>query len=77
MKENTLAKFINKRATSQNLCYYYTSYSKEVQEMLNNIFKSCWRFGLYTSQTLYILDEALKPFDNQKIDLNYLLGDDE
>lgn len=77
MKENTLVQFIKKHATSHNLSYYYTSYPKEVQEMLNNVFKGCWRFGLYASQTLYILDEALKPFDNQKTDLNFLLGDDE
>ena len=36
--------------------------------MLDNIFRMCWRIGLYSSQTLMMLDESLKPFKNKKFD---------
>lgn len=63
MREMTLEEFIKNHATKTDACLYYNEYSKEVQESLNNIFKACWRFDLRNRQAIYMLNEALKPFD--------------
>lgn len=66
MKNETLEEFIENYAKNYNLCYKYSEYSEEVQKMLKRIYAACFRFGLYNSQTLYMLDEALKPFEINK-----------
>lgn len=68
MKDRTLKEFIAHNSTKENLCFYYESYSADVKKMLDNIFRMCWRIGLYTKQTLMMLDESLKPFKNKKFD---------
>lgn len=73
-KTRTLEDFIKENAEGTDLCYYYSEYSEEVQESLKNIYAACFRFGLYKSQILYMLDEALKPYERKK-DLFDLLGD--
>ena len=73
-KTRTLEDFIKENTNRTNLCYYYSEYSEEVQESLKNIYAACFRFGLYKSQILYMLDEALKPYE-RKTDLFDLLED--
>lgn len=69
MKDKTLKEFVKHKANKDNLCFYYEIYPNEVKEMLNNIFKMCWRIGLYASQTLMMLDESLKPFKYRKLEI--------
>lgn len=69
--------FIKEYSNPANRCYYYADYSKETQESLENVYKACFRFGLYSSQILYMLDEALKPI-KRELDLYEMLeGNDE
>lgn len=74
MKETTLEDFIDSHATERNSCFYYEEYSQEIQESLKNIYMVCFRIGLYKSQILYMLDEALRPYERNK-DLFDLLED--
>lgn len=69
MKETTLKEFIEKHAAMTDTCYYYKAFSKEVQESLDNIFRACWRFNLRNAQIIFMLNEALKPYDNGGLDL--------
>ena len=72
MKDKTLEEFIKSNASPVNYCYYYSEYSEEIQESLKNIYAACFRFGLYKSQILYMLDEALKPI-KRELDLYEML----
>lgn len=65
--------FIKKNSTPNNQCFYYSKYSDEVIESLKNVYAACFRFGLYKSQILYMLDEMLKPFERNE-DLFEMLG---
>ena len=75
MKKPILEVFIKENAKQTNFCCYYSEYSEEVQGSLKNIYAACLRFGLYKSQILYILDEALKPF-KKGTDLFEMLEED-
>lgn len=66
MIENDLKKFLKKHATKNNLCFHYKQYPKKVQLMISNVFNACWRMNLYNSQIIYMLDEAIKPFQKEK-----------
>lgn len=55
-----------KKAKQEHLCRHYELYREEVQQMQKNLFKAAYRMGLYDSQILYILDEALKSFKKGK-----------
>ena len=74
MKKDVFEEFIKKRATKENLCYKYFEYSEQVQKMLKRIHATCFRFGLYSSQIVYMLDQALIPFDRKR-DLFEMLED--
>lgn len=69
MKEMTLEELIKNHATMRDACYYYKDYSKEIQESLENVFSACWRFNLRSSQTIFMLNEMLKPYDNGVLDI--------
>ena len=71
MQKKRLEQFIEKYATPTDTIYYYSEYSKKIKEMLSNIYNACWRMNLYPKQIMYLLSEALKPFE---IETN-LLGD--
>lgn len=73
MKDRILKDFIRNNATEKNLCYKYEEYPREVRQMLENVFKMCWRIGLYTSQTMMMLDESLKPFKISNFNVEELL----
>ena len=55
--------FIKEKTTKADACYYYNDYPAEVQESLKNVYKVCWRFNLRTAQTIYMLNEVLKPYE--------------
>lgn len=61
-----LEDFIKNKAKSTDLCKDYKEYSKEVQQSLKNIYMVCWRFDLKTNQTLYMLNQALAPFEKKQ-----------
>lgn len=73
MKDRILKDFIRNNATEKNLCYKYEEYPREVRQMLENVFKMCWRIGLYASQTMMMLDESLKPFKISNFNVEELL----
>lgn len=50
-----------------DLLAYYDYAPNELQKMLCNIYKACYRFALQDVQTLYMLQEAIKPFRNELI----------
>lgn len=54
--------FIKERTTKYDACYYYKEYPIEIQESLENVYKACWRFCLRDKQTIYVLNELLKPY---------------
>ena len=56
--------FIKEKANDRDACYYYKDYPIEVQESLENVYKACWRFCLRDRQTIYMLNEILKPYDS-------------
>lgn len=57
----TLESLISK-ASEANLCKHYQEYDIEVQQMVEKLYKATYRVGLFKSQIIYILDEALTPF---------------
>lgn len=59
-------KFIKEKSMPTDKCFYYKDYSEEVQKSIKNIYESCWRFGLYPSQIIFILNNALEPFKAHK-----------
>lgn len=63
--KDTLEKLLDK-AKGEHICKSYKLYKQEVQEMMENLYKATYRLGLYDSQILYVLDEALKPFKKGK-----------
>ena len=72
MKNKTFEEFIEAYATPVNHYYYYKDYSEDIQNSLKRIYSACFRFGLYKSQILYMLDEALKPI-KRELDLYEML----
>lgn len=54
--------FIKYNACEKDLCYFYKSYNKDVQNMLKNIYSCCFRFSLYKSQVVFMLNAALSSF---------------
>ena len=54
--------FIKYNTTEKDICHYYKKYNKEVQKMLKNIYSCCFRFSLYKSQIIFMLNSALESF---------------
>lgn len=55
-----------KRLKGTHLCKHYKEYDEEVQQMIDNLYKATFRMGLYDGQIVYILDEAMQPFEKEK-----------
>lgn len=55
--------FIKEKVSKYDPCYNYKEYPTEVQESLENVYKACWRFNLRNAQTIYMLNEILKPYE--------------
>lgn len=64
--DSNLEDFIKNKARTIDLCKDYKEYSKEVQQSLRNVYTVCWRFDLKTNQTLYMLNQALTPFEKKQ-----------
>ena len=67
---DTLDSLVSKLKKDTYLCKQYKRYNNDVQQMVNNIYKATYRIGLYDSQIIYILEEALKPFKKKPIITN-------
>ena len=47
---------------SNELEYYYNNSNSDIKNMILNIFNACYRFGLNETQTIYMINQAVKPF---------------
>lgn len=54
-------KFFNK-LKDEKLKSIYEKDQQEITEMIERIYKCCFRFNLTVNQTKYMLEEALGPF---------------
>lgn len=63
---NKIEDFIEKYATQDDMCYYHKAFPENVKKMLKNIYSCCFRYNLYPKQSLFLLNEALKPFEVNK-----------
>ncbi len=61
-KENSVYEFIQSKATNVDPCKNIQLYSDEVKVMLQHLYDALWRFNLYDSQIIYIMNEAIKGF---------------
>ena len=64
--KDTLDNLIKKTKES-DLCRCYKMYDVDVQQMINNLYNASYRMGLYKNQIIYILNEALKPFNKARV----------
>lgn len=46
---------------------FYNNTDERVQEMLENLYRVAYRFNFTDSQTIYLLREAMTPFDTELI----------
>lgn len=60
MVEKNIIEFLKKK--DEELYEYYTKAPTDIQKMMKNIYNASFRFGLTNSQTIYMLEESLKPF---------------
>lgn len=49
---------------SNEIKKYYNNSNNDIKEMIKNLYNACYRFGLNDTQTIYMIDQALKPFKN-------------
>lgn len=54
-------KFFNK-LKSDRLKRIYEKDNQEIAEMMDNVYKCCFRFNLTIKQTEFMLEEAIRPF---------------
>lgn len=62
--------FIEKEATSKDRCKYYKDYPYQIQIMLKKVYICGFRFNLYKKQIIFMLNEALEPFAEDREDEN-------
>lgn len=62
----TFDDFIKYALDKKELCSDYKNYSKEVQNMLRNIYACCFRFGLYKNQIILMLNKAIESFQKNE-----------
>lgn len=60
MIEQNIVEFLKKK--SEELYEYYEKAPNDIRRMMKNIYNASFRFGLTNSQTIYMLEESLKPF---------------
>lgn len=68
--KDRLKEFLNLK--NKELFDYYNRSPKDIQELMNNVYNACYRFNLNNTQTLYMLQEAVRPF-KQDILINMLI----
>lgn len=66
VKEKSVRQYLNLK--DNELFMYYRSAPKEIQKQMDNVYKACYRFNLNNAQTLYMLNELLRPFRNNIIE---------
>jgi hypothetical protein len=49
---------------SNEIKKYYDNSNDDIKQMIKNLCNACYRFGLNNTQTIYMIDQALKPFKN-------------
>ena len=74
IREKNIKEFLNLKNTE--LFNYYRQAPKEIQCMLKNMFNICVRFNLNNNQTLYVIQEAIKPFKHEILCEIFKEGDD-
>ena len=52
-----LEDFIRLNASKSDLCSNYNGYSKEIKQMLKNVYSCCFRFCLHRPQILFLLNK--------------------
>lgn len=61
--DSNVETFLNNKG--KELKIYYDNGTADIQALINNLYRACYRFGLNRSQTLYMLKEAIKPFEKE------------
>lgn len=51
-----------KKLNNDRLKRIYEKDNQEISEMMENVYKCCFRFNLTVKQTEYILEESIRPF---------------
>lgn len=54
----TLSDILNK---SQELKTYYNKSNRDIKKIIENVYGACFRFGLNNTQTIYMIEQAIKP----------------
>lgn len=64
--EDLFEDFIDNNSCGEDLFYDMDKYTEQIKEMALRIFLCCYRFNLYKEQIKFVLNEALKPFNEKK-----------
>lgn len=60
VNDKNVVVFLNTK--NDELFNYYRQAPKDIQKMLKNIYSVCYRFNLNNTQTMFMLEEAIRPF---------------
>lgn len=66
LERDDLIKLLNKKTKEADLCHYYYKFDEEVQDMLEYLYEALWRFNMYDSQIIYVMNESLRAFRIRK-----------
>lgn len=66
VKEKNIIEFLNLK--DNELLNYYRQAPKELQKVLKNVYNACYRFNLLDTQTLYMLEEVIRPYKNNLLE---------
>ena len=61
MKREKIEQFLIRKQET-DLLDIYKSRNKDIKDMMNNLYNASFRFGLNETQTIYMLNEAVRPF---------------
>jgi hypothetical protein len=61
MKEEKIEQFLIRKREDE-LLEILRSTTADIKRMMTNVYKAAFRFGLNETQTVYLLNEATKPF---------------
>lgn len=66
VKEKNITEFLNLK--DNELLNYYRQAPKKLQKVLKNVYLACYRFNLLDTQTLYMLEQIIRPYKNDLLD---------
>ena len=46
---------------SKELKTYYEKSNRDIKKIIENVYGACFRFGLNDTQTIYMIEQAIKP----------------